>query len=113
MHFYCEKCKKEYPLNSTSYHCSCGGLFRLYKNDGASIPQNISIGEVETPLISINFGKQDFLFKMENLNPTGSFKARGAKTLINILKTLDVKHIIEDSSEMLLLLLLLMLLLLI
>lgn len=98
VHFYCEKCKKEYPLNSTSYHCSCGGLFRLYKNDGASIPQNISIGEVETPLISINFGKQNFLFKMENLNPTGSFKARGAKTLINILKTLDVKHIIEDSS---------------
>ena len=28
MHFYCEKCKKEYPLNSISYHCSCGGLFK-------------------------------------------------------------------------------------
>lgn len=98
MHFYCEKCKKEYPLNSTSYHCSCGGLFRLYKNNNEIMPTEVSIGEVETPLLPIKFGKQEFFFKMENLNPTGSFKARGAKTMISILKDLNVKHIIEDSS---------------
>lgn len=98
MHFYCEKCKKEYPLNSISYHCSCGGLFRLYKNSTDPITPEVSIGEIETPLIPIKFGKQEFFFKMENLNPTGSFKARGAKTMISILKNLGIKHIIEDSS---------------
>ena len=98
MHFYCEKCKKEYPLNSISYHCSCGGLFRLYKNNTDPITPEVSVGEIETPLIPIKFGKQKFFFKMENLNPTGSFKARGAKTMISILKNLGIKHIIEDSS---------------
>ena len=98
MHFYCEKCKKEYPLNSKSYHCSCGGLFRLYKNAAEKTPQDISIGEIETPLMPIHFGKQKMFFKMEHLNPTGSFKARGARLMINVLKELGEDSIIEDSS---------------
>ncbi len=98
MHFYCEKCKKEYPLNSTSYHCSCGGLFRLYSDGKFDIKQKVSLGEVETPIIPINFGKQEFYFKMEHLNPTGSFKARGAKTIVNTLKHLGIDSIAEDSS---------------
>lgn len=98
MHFYCEKCKKVYPINSTSYQCSCGGLFRLYKEPTDKISEDISIGEIITPLLPLSFGKQKFLFKMENLNPTGSFKARGAKTLINLIQKAGIKHIIEDSS---------------
>ncbi len=98
MHFYCEKCKKEYPLNTHSYQCSCGGLFRLYTTGDDTIPQDVSIGEIETPLLPIAFGKQQFFFKMENLNPTGSFKARGAKAMINMLKYLGINKIIEDSS---------------
>ncbi len=98
MHFYCEKCKKEYPLNTHSYQCSCGGLFRLYTTGDDVIPQDVSIGEIETPLLPISFGKQQFYFKMENLNPTGSFKARGAKAMINMLKYLGINKIIEDSS---------------
>lgn len=98
MHFYCEKCKKEYPLNSKSYHCSCGGLFRLYKNSADEIPHNISIGEIETPLMPISFGRQKMLFKMEHLNPTGSFKARGARTMVNLLKQMGINSVIEDSS---------------
>ena len=30
MYFYCEKCKKQYPLNTHAIRCSCGGLFRLH-----------------------------------------------------------------------------------
>jgi len=26
MYFYCEKCKKPYPLNTHSYICECGGM---------------------------------------------------------------------------------------
>ena len=97
MHFYCEKCKQEYPLNTTSYHCSCGGLFRLYKNEADVIPQDISIGEIETPLLPIKFGRQEMFFKMENLNPTGSFKARGAKAIVNMLKKMGVDNVVEAS----------------
>ena len=32
MYFYCEKCKKPYPLNTHSYMCECGGMFRLHKD---------------------------------------------------------------------------------
>lgn len=35
---------------------------------------------------------------MEHLNPTGSFKARGAKAMVNVLKHLGVEDIVEDSS---------------
>lgn len=98
MHFYCEKCKKEYPLNSTSYQCACGGLFRLYTDSADTVPQDVSLGELETPIVPIKFGKQEIYFKMEHLNPTGSFKARGAKTLVNTLKHLGIDSIIEDSS---------------
>ena len=31
MHFYCERCKKEYPVATHAYACECGGLFRLYQ----------------------------------------------------------------------------------
>lgn len=98
MHFYCEKCKQEYPLNTASYHCSCGGLFRLYKDRNEEPVNDISLGEVETPLLPIKFGRQELFFKLENLNPTGSFKARGAKFMINTLNHLDIKDIVEDSS---------------
>ena len=32
MHFYCERCKKEYPVATHAYACECGGLFRLYQS---------------------------------------------------------------------------------
>jgi hypothetical protein len=34
MYFYCEKCKKKYPINSHSYQCGCGGMFKLHRGLG-------------------------------------------------------------------------------
>lgn len=98
MYFYCEKCKKQYPLNSHSYMCECGGMFRLHKDQKDKIPHDISLGEVVTPLLPLEVGKTEFLLKLENLQPTGSFKDRGAYALINELNYLGIKKIALDSA---------------
>ncbi len=98
MYFYCEKCKKQYPMNTLSYQCECGGMFRLFKDMGDEHAQEISIGARQTDLMKFQVGRLEFLLKMENLQPTGSFKDRGAYTLINELHRLGIKKIALDSS---------------
>ena len=41
MYFYCETCKKKYPLNSHSYRCTCGGMFRLHKDQSDELTREI------------------------------------------------------------------------
>ena len=53
MYFYCEKCKKPYPLNTHSYICECGGMFRLHKDKMDEVHNDITLGEVETPLLPL------------------------------------------------------------
>ncbi|MFV0636621.1 pyridoxal-phosphate dependent enzyme [Mitsuokella sp. WILCCON 0060] len=98
MYFYCEACKKEYPLNTHSYKCECGGMFRLHKDPHEEGAKGISLGEFVTPLLPYQAGKLDFLLKMEHLLPTGSFKDRGAYSLINELHNVGIKKIALDSS---------------
>ena len=98
MHFYCEHCKKQYPMNTMSYKCKCGGLFRIYRDPADEYSHEISIGATKTDLLPFRLGKLDLLLKMENLQPTGSFKDRGACTMINELHKLGIKRIAEDSA---------------
>lgn len=99
MYFYCEDCKKEYPLNTHSYKCDCGGMFRLHKDANEAVAKHtISLGEFVTPLLPLQVGKLDFLLKMEHLLPTGSFKDRGACSMVNALHELGIKKIALDSS---------------
>ncbi|MEM3577222.1 MAG: pyridoxal-phosphate dependent enzyme [Candidatus Bathyarchaeia archaeon] len=63
--------------------------------DGGKI---ITLGEGWTPLVKFS---RNLHFKLENLNPTGSFKDRGSTVLISTLRKLIKKadgHISEDSS---------------
>jgi len=58
----------------------------------------ITLGEGWTPLVEFS---DKIHFKLENLNPTGSFKDRGSTTLISATHKLIKKakgHISEDSS---------------
>ena len=98
MYFYCEKCKKQYPLNSRSYMCECGGMFHLHKDSKDEPVHEITIGEHETPLLPFSVGNLDFLLKMESMQPTGSFKDRGAYTLINEIQHLGIDKIMLDSA---------------
>jgi len=57
-----------------------------------------TLGEGWIPLVNFS---ENIYFKLENLNPTGSFKDRGSTTLISALHTLIKKargYIAEDSS---------------
>lgn len=98
MYFYCRKCKKKYPVNSHSYQCECGGMFRLHHDPGDEPATGISLGEGVTPLVPYRSGKLELLLKLEGSQPTGSFKDRGAYRLINELHKVGIKKIALDSS---------------
>ena len=100
MHFYCERCKKEYPVASRAYACACGGLFRLYQTamDAADRHEAVTLGETETPLLPAAVDGRTFYFKMEDRQPTGSFKDRGAKRLIGELAHIGIDRVVIDSS---------------
>jgi len=94
----CPKCGKEYEPKPGLYRCPKCGEPLLVKSKAEFIPASLkkfSLGEGRTPII--NRGK--FYFKLEYLNPTGSFKDRGAATAISYLLSYgERKILIEDSS---------------
>ncbi|HLE52617.1 MAG TPA: pyridoxal-phosphate dependent enzyme [Anaerolineales bacterium] len=58
----------------------------------------ISLGEGNTPLVWGEVEGQKVAFKLEYLNPTGSFKDRGSAVLISFLEARGVNEAVEDSS---------------
>ncbi len=58
--------------------------------------QPISLGEGMTPLLPTP--DRNSWFKLEYLNPTGSFKDRGASVLVTGLKGWGIEEVAEDSS---------------
>ncbi len=102
------------------HRCACGGFLMIqdsgiFKEDDLkesekgiwrykksfSLPDDIvpvTLGEGNTPLLE---GKIDGLrvyFKLDFLQPSGSFKDRGASVLISLLNFLNIRNVIEDSS---------------
>ena len=100
MHFFCEQCKKEYPVATHAFQCECGGLFRLYQSamDAEDVHAGVTLGELPTPLLPRMIDGQRFYFKMEDRQPTGSFKDRGAKRLIGELAHIGIDHVVVDSA---------------
>lgn len=119
--FQCSNCHRPYPEQGVPYRCPhCGGVFALnaaiaYSADSVEktqpgiwkylhtfgLPENasvISLGEGDTPLVEgQGFGKK-LAFKLEYLNPTGSFKDRGTAPLIGFLLGRGIQEAVEDSS---------------
>lgn len=75
------------------------GMLRYRKSfplpTGAPIP---SLGEGNTPLVEDRLYDKAVFFKCEYLNPTGSFKDRGAVVLVAALLAQGVEAAVEDSS---------------
>jgi len=116
----CADCQQTYPLNTRHWHCQCGGVFELKDRPGfvkdriqrrepslwryrAMLPLDrdehiVSLGEGFTPLIKTDVYGLKIHCKTEFLSPTGSFKDRGTAVLISVLKGLDVKTVVNDSS---------------
>ncbi|MGD8245617.1 MAG: threonine synthase [Anaerolineae bacterium] len=120
MRLQCLACQREWPLDPKRWRCECGGLLdvvgapcfdparvdaRTYSlwryrealplSGGA---QPVTLGEGWTPLVDLDWDGRSVRFKMESLNPTGSFKDRGAALLVTALKAAGVREVVEDSS---------------
>ncbi len=120
MNLRCLSCQRTYPQDTYRWRCECGGVFELEGTPGfaqdkiktddislwryrAMLPVNyeegiISLGEGLTPLVETQVYGTNIHCKLEFLAPTGSFKDRGTAVLINVLKRMGVKRVVEDSS---------------
>jgi threonine synthase len=58
----------------------------------------ISLGEGMTPLIPRTLHGANVLLKCDWMNPTGSFKDRGASVMLSLLRAQGISHVLEDSS---------------
>ena len=63
-----------------------------------AIPDPVTMGEGLTPLVERRWDGARALFKLEWMNPTGSFKDRGASVMVSALRGQGVTRILEDSS---------------
>lgn len=117
----CTQCQYEPKNNTSPYRCPvCGGYFDYsasLKYPSSSIDRTqpgiwryrpvfnlpedvlpISMGEGNSPLIWDKVDTKEIGFKLDYLNPTGSYKDRGTTVLISYLSWLGVEQAIEDSS---------------
>ncbi len=58
----------------------------------------ITLGEGCTPLLSRSLHGAPVLLKCDFLQPTGSFKDRGASVMLSLLRAQGVRAVLEDSS---------------
>lgn len=119
--YYCSNCHLPYPKEGLPHMCPrCGAIFELneisFSNEIPSTPQAPGIwryqqsfgltenaqptylGEGATPLVLKKINGQQIGFKLEYLNPTGSFKDRGTAVLTSLLLSRQISEVVEDSS---------------
>lgn len=117
----CTNCHQVYPPDSLPYVCpACGGVFdweefpeykRILVNQGLpglwryremlGLPADaplITLGEGNTPLVRDQVDGLEVGYKMESLNPSGSYKDRGSAILVSHLVARGVGTAVEDSS---------------
>jgi threonine synthase len=119
---YCPFCNKEYNKNDVVFRCICGkplsisysfdvkrsvffdskieSMWKYYQSFPIDMEINdaITLGEGKTPLLKDAYMGSPFFVKLETVNPSGSFKDRGASLLMSYLKSHRIKAFIEDSS---------------
>jgi len=118
--FVCTHCHTAYPHDTREWRCPCGGLFDFADRpplDPAGIEagrpglwryrallpldpawEPITLGEGDTPLLQVDREGRSVYFKLESLEPTGSFKDRGSAVLVTALRGLGIRRVVEDSS---------------
>jgi len=116
----CILCGEPYPVEGTPYRCHCGGSYDYSRLPPFALPTGpdfhrglwryahslglpvdapiVSLGEGDTPLLLAQFHGRSIYLKLENQNPTGSYKDRGSAVLTSFLLSRGVKEVVEDSS---------------
>lgn len=120
MNLRCNDCGHIWPFDPARYRCDCGGVLRISiapAFDPACVEQDVytlwrykgvlplsaganpvTLGEGWTPVVAAEWSGRPVFFKAEYLNPTGSFKDRGAAMLVTALQAAGVRAVVEDSS---------------
>jgi threonine synthase len=118
--YVCSSCEKQFPLGERIFRCSCGGFLEVaspgffskkdLKNreltiwryrEAFGLPgkvKPVSLGEGRTPILQKRVEGIDLLFKLDFLQPSGSFKDRGASLLLSLVRHLGIRQVVEDSS---------------
>ncbi len=98
----CARCGRAWALADAPWSCPCGGLLDLTGPviDPLAEPwpypwEKVTLGEAPTPIRELRPG---LWVKMEQHLPTGSFKARGAATMIGLAAGLGARRVVVDSS---------------
>jgi threonine synthase len=117
----CSQCNAQYPDAGIPYRCpDCGGIYDwegIPEFDSSKIDirlpgiwryghiiglpvdmQMVTLGEGNTPLIDSQIEGCKVAWKLEYLNPTGSYKDRGSAVLLSFIKNRGAKLAVEDSS---------------
>jgi len=117
----CSNCKTPYPQKAAPFRChKCGGLYDfskplLYQDSkidpskpgiwryrhSFGLPEEapeVTLGEGNTPLEWREIFGRKIAFKLEYMNPTGSFKDRGTALLVSFLLSRGIYKAVEDSS---------------
>ncbi len=89
----CVACGSRWPPDATRWRCDCGGALVLADDGGASV-EPVSMGEGSTPLVDLGRARA----KDETVNPTGSFKDRGAAVLLGLARAVGAEWVVADSS---------------
>ncbi len=94
--YVCKKCGFEADTDKWMWRCpSCGSVLDI---TGKVEAPKITLGEGDTPIVNLfGFGGNVY-FKLEYLNPTGSFKDRGSAMALSQAQKLGIGCIVEDSS---------------
>jgi len=120
MSYKCFSCGKKHSLEQKIFRCDCGGFleveckeifpkkqlksrnFSIWRyREAFGLPpglEAVSLGEGRTPFVKRNIDGNEVIFKLEYMQPSGSFKDRGASVLISLVKALSVTRVVEDSS---------------
>ena len=117
---HCANCRRPYPPQGMPYRCpTCGDLFDFvdwpvydparvegdlpgvwrYRHAFGFVaePAPVSLNEGATPLVWRQVMGRQVGFKLENQNPTGSFKDRGSALLVSALQGRGVEQAVTDS----------------
>jgi threonine synthase len=121
MKIFCPDCGRTTEFGFKEWHCSCGGAWELAEQkvfDRSLIASSISslwryekllpielkeqpsvsLGAGWTLLMPAEYGGRKILFKLEYRMPTASFKDRGVEVMMSYLHSINVRHVVEDSS---------------
>ncbi len=85
-------------LSRSGIDTAMRGLWRYRAALPFADAEPISLGEGGTPLLTRTLHGAPALLKCEWMNPTGSFKDRGASVMLSLLRAQGVRAVLEDSS---------------